>query len=192
MVRSCGTWIFGVAVLVGLLSGAGCDSSQTNGGSGGATSATGGSGSGGSGAAGSAAAVWTSDATKFVVEDKGGGFVPPPPTGSTCGSGVASYTFTVGDGHFAWHVCTSGAVYTFVDGARTLTVDEQASLTSSWKMVTLNSQTHCGGDMSVRTLTISRPGGDTTYLDSFYSCRNMGIYVDGIDQLMQVATALAK
>ena len=137
--------------------------------------------------------VWTNDATKVVVEDQGGGFTGPPPTGSECGRGVGSYTFTVADSQLAWHVCdTTGAIYTFTDGARTLGDTDRTSLIAALKTVTISEKTTCGADKSSRQMVVTRPTGETTYLDSFYACLARGVYVDGIDDAFAVAGTLAQ
>jgi hypothetical protein len=136
--------------------------------------------------------VWTDDATKVVAEDRGGGFTGPPPTGSTCGVGVASYTFTAADNRLAWHVCTTGTVFTYTDGARALNDAERATLVTALRAVTISANTMCGADKSTRVMTVTRPGGDTMYFDSFYSCLHPGASVDGIDEVIGVASMLAK
>lgn len=162
-----------------------------SGGSGGA------GGGGGGGAAGASAVIWTSDATQAVVEDDGGGFVGPPPAGSECGYGVGTYTFTVADDKLAWHYCdnnpaTAGAPFTFIDGSRTLAGSERDMLITALKAVMPPTNTGCGADKSERRLTITGPNGSNVYLDAFYQCQHRGVYVEGIDTVFGVASALAK
>ena len=151
-------------------------------------------GKGGAGAGGSGPAViWSSDATKAVVEDTGGGFVAPPPTGSECGYGVGAYTFTVADDKLVWHVCdTNQTPFKYVDGARVLNAGERMMLVDALESVVIATRTLCGADKSIRLLTVTRPSGPVTYRDSFYSCQGQGIYVDGIDAVFSVAGKLAK
>jgi hypothetical protein len=140
-----------------------------------------------------ASLVWAADATKMVVEDHGGGLIAPAPTGSACPAvGVGTYTLTVADKGLAWHICTSGALYTYVDGMRTLNDADYASLITALKGVALSTSTSCGADKSVETLTVTTPSAETTYLDSFYVCAHQGIYVDGIDGVFFAASTLAK
>lgn len=141
--------------------------------------------------------IWTSDANKAVVEDAGGGFVGPPPTGSTCGYGVGSYTFTPADNQLAWHYCdtsqaTAGTPFQFVDGSRTVNAAERTMLVQSLEAVVLSPRITCGVDKSTRLLTVTRPSGAVTYRDSFYSCQQQGIYVDGIDAVFNTARQLGK
>ena len=137
--------------------------------------------------------VWSSDATKAVVEDTGGGFTGPPPAGSECGSGVGSYTFTVADDRLAWHVCDSTQMpFKYVDASRVLNTGERMMLLDALQAVVVSTRTLCGADKSNRLLTVTRPSGALTYLDSFYACENKGIYVDGIDSAFNVANKLAK
>lgn len=173
--------------------------SGVGGGSGGAVGGAGGGAGGGAsgGAGGASAGIWTSDATQAIVEDDGGGFVGPPPAGSECGYGEAAYTFTVADDKLAWHYCnttpaTSGGPFTFVDGSRILTVDEQNMLVAALKKVVPSTNTSCGADKSQRLLTITRPGDASVYRDDFYACEHLGPYVQGIDSVFSVASNLAK
>ena len=166
-------------------------SAQGGGGSGG----TGGAGGGGS--AGATGGLWTSDSTQAVVEDDGGGFVGPPPSGSECGYGVGSYTFTVADDKLAWHYCdttpaTAGAPFKFIDGSRTLSAAERDMLVTALRAVVPSTNAQCGADKSERRLTISGPSGATVYLDDFYACQHQGVYVKGIDGVFSVAGTLAR
>ena len=149
---------------------------------------------GGGGAGGSAPAiVWSSDATKAVVEDTGGGFVGPPPAGSECGYGVGSYTFTVADDKLVWHFCdTAQTPFKYVDGSRVLNAGERAMLVDALDSVVISTKNLCGADKSTRLLTVTRPSGSVIYRDSFYSCLNQGMYVDGIDSVFSVASSFAK
>jgi len=137
--------------------------------------------------------VWSADATKAVVEDVGGGFVSPPPTGSECGYGVGSYTFTVADNKLVWHVCdTTQTPFKYVDGSRVLNAGERMMLVDALDAVVISTKNLCGADKSTRLLTVTRPAGPVTYRDSFYACEHQGIYVDGIDTVFSVANKLAK
>gem|GEM_PF-5980687 len=179
--------------------GSGGQSGGGTGGPGGAgASPQGGAGGGGAGgSAGASGGIWTSDSTQAVVEDDGGGFVGPPPSGSECGYGVGAYTFTVADDKLAWHVCdttpaTAGAPFTFTDGSRTLSAAERDMLVTALAAVVPSTNTGCGADKSNRLLTITGPGGASVYLDDFYACQHQGVYVKGIDGVFSVASALAK
>jgi hypothetical protein len=159
----------------------------------------GGSGGGAAGAGGRAGAgggtevVWSSDATKAVVEDTGGGFVAPPPAGSECGAGVGAYTFTVADEKLVWHVCdTTQTPFKYVEGARVLNAGERMMLVNALQAVVISTRNLCGADKSIRLLTVTRPSGPVSYRDSFYACEGQGIYVDGIDSVFSVAAKLAK
>jgi hypothetical protein len=137
--------------------------------------------------------VWPDNATKMVAEDHGGGFVGPAPAGSSCPAlRAGTYTLTVADRRLAWHICTFGTVYSYVDGAKTLGDADYASLVAALKAVTLSTSTTCGADKSIETLTVTTPAGDAVYLDSFYVCAHQGTYVDHLDELFFVASNLAK
>ena len=164
---------------------------------GGGSGGLGGGGGGGGGAAGGSAGIWTSDATQAVVEDDGGGFVGPPPAGSECGYGVGTYTFTVADDKLAWHYCdttpaTAGAPFMFIDGSRILTATERDMLVTALQAVVPSTRTNCGADKSDRRLTITGPSGANIYLDDFYACLHLGVYVSGIDTVFSVASTLAR
>jgi len=167
-------------------------------GSGGSPGAGAGGGPGGAGGRGGAggsgpAVVWSPDATKAVIDDTGGGFTAPPPSGSECGAGVASYTFTVAAGGLLWHVCdTTQTPYKLVDGSRVLTAGERMMLVDALQAVVISTRKTCGADKSIRFLTVTRPSGPVIYHDSFYACMDQPPYVDGIDAVFSAAAKLAK
>lgn len=136
--------------------------------------------------------VWPGNATKMVAEDRGGGFTGPAPAGSACAAlRMGTYTLTVADQRLAWHVCTAGSTYSYVDGTRTLDDTEYASLIAALRATTLSTRTTCGADKSMQTLTVTTPSGATVYLDSFYVCSHQGTYIDGIDGVFAAASTLA-
>ena len=140
--------------------------------------------------------VWTSDATKMVAEDLGGGFTGPTPDGSTCRyRDLATFTLTVPDQRLTWRTCQPmppTGLYGFVDGARTLSGNELNMLTTALKTVTVSKSMQCGADKGTLTLTITTTQKETKYLDAFYACDKRGIYVDGIDEVFRVARLLVR
>lgn len=138
--------------------------------------------------------VWPADATKMVAEDHGGGFTGPAPAGSTCPTlRLGTYTLTTADKRLAWHICQvmpAGALYQFVDGARTLTDAELAAMVAALRGISISTRTICGADKENLTLTVTTPTGDSQYLDSFYICLHQGVYVDGIDGIFEVSRSL--
>jgi hypothetical protein len=127
-----------------------------------------------------------------VAQDRGGGFAPNPPAGSTCQFG-GTYTMTVGDRNLAWQLCRSagaGQPYHPVTGQRTLTPTEQATLVAALDKVMIASTPACGADKQVLALKVTTPAGEKEYLDNFYSCLKMGVYVSNIDDVFQVLRQL--
>ena len=160
-------------------------------GGGGQAGSADGNGLGGTGAGGATAVVVAGDVREVIVEDQGGGFTGPAPVGSECERGVLKYTITFGENSLAWHVCTEGDVFTFLDGSRSLKNSELAErLYDALRAVVVSSSTVCGADKSTRLMTVTRATGSVVYLDSFYACQNRGIYVDGIDNVITAAADL--
>lgn len=143
---------------------------------------------------GSSAAIWPADATRLIAENRGGGFIAPPPAGSQCSYGESRFTMTVADRLLIWHVCRQTAAQTplvWVDGQRVLTAEELDSVVKPLQKLTPPKSSGCGADKSVLAMKIATPAGETEYLDSFYQCQKKGIYVDGMDAVFAALGKLA-
>jgi hypothetical protein len=130
--------------------------------------------------------IWSStESTRLVAIDDGGGFVPTPPPGSACKMGQAQYTFSAVAGQLEWKVCkTTVSPYVFVSGIKTLTSAAAQSVKATAAQLKISSATTCGDDKSMRKVQITSSAGVTReYLDSFYACQGAGLYVDNIDAL---------
>ena len=151
-------------------------------------------GCGGSSDPGADNAIWPSNALSMVVKNEVGGFVGPAPQGSACQSGEATYALTAANRTFTWQVCqsTGSAPYTLDSGTRTLDATELDSLVSALKAVTLSKNGSCGADKSVLTLQVTTPASKHDYLDDFYSCQQAGVYVTGIDNVLQLSDTLRR
>lgn len=139
-------------------------------------------------------AVWPSNAVGMTAKNAGGGFIGPAPQGSECQSGQATYTLTVSTRAFTWQTCqaTSSAPYTWSTGQRVLDQAELDALVSTLKAVSISKQDTCGADKSDLTLQVTTPTATHDYLDDFYACNHAGVYVTGIDEVLQECAGLSK
>ena len=139
-------------------------------------------------------AIWPSDAAQMTVSNAGGGFIGPAPQGSECQSGQATYALTVATRAFTWQVCQTAvaAPYTWASGQKVLEQTELDDLVTALKAVTLSMRDTCGADKSTLTLEVMTPSATHDYLDDFYACNHAGVYVTGIDELLQVSAGLSK
>ena len=139
----------------------------------------------------SSAEVWPADATKMIAEDRGGGFGPPRPPGSTCAPG-GTYTMTVADRNLVWALCRAvgAGPYRMVVGERTLTTNEQDTLVAALNKVKIAPRVLCGADKPVLALKVTTPTGEKEFLDDFYSCEKKGLYVEKIDGVFQALQKL--
>ena len=133
-------------------------------------------------------AIWPSNATKAVVQDSGGGFAAPQ---GSCALEPSTFTLTFSDHEFAWQLCNSGSTMVAIS-QRKLTDTEYAAYVELLRKVSVSHSSGCGADKPAYSLKVSTPSGDHEYLDSFYACNKQGVYVDGLDELLQAARALAK
>jgi hypothetical protein len=130
----------------------------------------------------------------MTVRNAGGGFIGPAPQGSECQSGEATYTLSVSTRSFTWQVCQTAvmAPYTWNSGERVLDQAEFDTLVTVLKAVSISTRDTCGADKSTLTLQVTTPTATHDYLDDFYACTHAGVYVTGIDELLQVSAGLAK
>lgn len=128
-----------------------------------------------------APAIWPSDATKLVAKISGG-FMPPPPPGSTCSNG-AQYTLDRASRELSWQTCEFNGSNPrhLVPGSATLTRAQVATIEAALGGLEITTEEICGADKPFEVLTVSTPAGDKRYVDSFYACRGgSDVYVDNI------------
>ena len=126
--------------------------------------------------------IWPDDATK-VVAKMSGGFMPPPPAGSTCSNGQ-EYTFTRATKKLAWKSCdwNNGLARHWTTGQKTLTKTDLTKIDAAMNAASVAGRDMCGADKPYATLTVSTPAGDKKYVDSFYACQGgNNVYIDNID-----------
>jgi hypothetical protein len=130
-------------------------------------------------------AVWPADAKTLVAQTNGGGFTPPPPPGSNCNIGAAKYSLDIATKKLAYSQCKFvdwNTPLTTVSGNKTLTAAQVAKVDAAMDNVAITTETICGADKPLLTITVSSPSqGTKTFKDSFYSCDGNGPYVDNID-----------
>lgn len=129
-------------------------------------------------------APWTDTSTRFVAVDDGGGFEEPPPGGSPCNYGAATYTYSRASRKLDWKVCdTSFTPFQWKQGSRTLSATEAKAVEGKAAALKPYTGNQCGADKAMLTVAITSPQGTTTYTDAFYACMGTPPYVDGIDAL---------
>jgi hypothetical protein len=119
--------------------------------------------------------IYTGDVRKLVVENRGGGFVPPPPIGAACDPQPATYTLTVAGHQLDWQYCeVSGsggaATYTPRTGSRALLDAEWSALQPELVALVVSDRLGCGADKPQYVLTVTTSAGDLEYGDDFYAC----------------------
>lgn len=116
--------------------------------------------------------VWTPAVQVLIAENKGGGFRPAPPPGSTCPPDAARYTLTTATRHLDWKRCVGSQMepYKEISGQRTLTESEYGTLGTALSKLVVVTETICGADKPVYALTVRTAGGVQEYGDSFYAC----------------------
>lgn len=131
--------------------------------------------------------IWPADATQLVAENAGGGFVAPPPAGSTCAVGRAKYTFDVATKKLAWEECSwndQGKPFHMETGSRTLTAAEIKKIDAAMDGVSIAKEKICGADKPMLNVAVTTPAGKKTYTDAFYSCLGGNrTFVNGIDEV---------
>ncbi len=128
-------------------------------------------------------------------KNAGGGFVAPAPPGSTCQTGQAKFALDVSSKMLSWEVCMyrgKSRILDLAKGSRVIADSEYAALKDSLDDVSVVAKGPCGADKPVLKLGVTTPSGTTTYLDSFYSCRGSGPFVNGIDEVLDIFQKLAK
>jgi len=134
-------------------------------------------------------AVWPADAKTLVAQTSGGGFTPPPPPGSNCNIGAAKYSLDIATKKLAYSQCKFvdwNTPLTTVSGNKTLTAAQVAKVDAAMDTVAITTETICGADKPLLTITVSSPSqGTKTFKDSFYSCDGNGPYVDNIDEVFR-------
>jgi hypothetical protein len=129
--------------------------------------------------------IWPASATKLVAVNSGGGFRPPPPAGSDCAIGRATYTLDRNTRHLAWETCESPDNVTPAHtktGSTTITLAELAAVDAAMDDVTMATGEMCGADKPLYQIKVTTPAGEKTYTDSFYKCQGGSrTYVDGIN-----------
>lgn len=136
--------------------------------------------------------IWPADATKLVAKVSGG-FMPPPPPGSTCSNG-AEYTLDRASRKLAWKICDWNGTQPrhYVTGNVTLTKAKLATVEAALNGLEITGHDICGADKPFETFTVSTPAGDKRYTDSFYSCRGgSDTYVDDIGSVFNALRTAA-
>jgi hypothetical protein len=132
--------------------------------------------------------IFTADVRKLVLENRGGGFVRPPPAGAACDPQPASYALTVAGHRLDWQFCEvtgtgSTATYTPRTGSRALDSAEWSALQPKLAALVVSDRMMCGADKSRLAAIVTTSAGDLEYGDDFYACQDPS-------QLYLVSTAL--
>jgi hypothetical protein len=144
--------------------------------------------------------IYNSDVRKLVVENRGGGFAPPPPAGAACDPQPASYTLTVAGHRLDWQYCEmtgggSTATYTPRTGSRTLQDAEWSALEPRLAALIVSDRLTCGADKAELALVVTTPAGDLEYGDDFYACQDRSrpyILSDALGNALGALGALAR
>jgi hypothetical protein len=140
--------------------------------------------------------VWPADKKELIAENKGGGFVAPPPPGSTCGVGVEKFTFDVATSTLSWEVCKwvdSTTPMHMVTGSKVLTAAQLKKVDAAMNAVKVTHGDNCGADKPLLDISVATAThAAKTYTDNFYECRGGGAtYVDNIDGVFSTLSALS-
>lgn len=144
--------------------------------------------------------VYTSDVRKLVVENRGGGFAPAPPSGAACDPQPATYTLTVAGHQLDWQYCEmtgsgSTATYTPRTGSRTLQDAEWSALQPELAALVVSDRQTCGADKPTLALIVTTSAGDLEYGDDFYACQDRSrpyIVSTALDTALAALGALAR
>jgi hypothetical protein len=144
--------------------------------------------------------IYNSDVRKLVVENRGGGFLPPPPAGAACDPQPASYTLTIAGHRLDWQYCTvtgSGSTATYAPhtGSRALQDAEWSALEPKLAALIVSDSLTCGADKAQFALVVTTPAGDLEYGDDFYACQDRSrpyILSDALGNALGALGALAR
>jgi hypothetical protein len=125
--------------------------------------------------------LWPSNATKLEARVSGG-FMPPPPAGSTCQLSQQKFSLDIPTKTLSWEVCerTAAGPYAMTKGALEIAAADYTAVDAAMDALKVTTETICGADKPYMVLEVTSPAGTKTLLDSFYSCQGNGTYVDGI------------
>jgi hypothetical protein len=138
-------------------------------------------------------AIWPATATKLVAQGSGG-FMAPPPAGSTC-EYSQKYSLERATGVLSWEECEGpgGKPLHMNTGSKTLTPAEVEAVNQAMNQVTVAADPQCGADKPYLQLKVTSPAGEKTYVDSFYQCNGGTVtYIDGIDGVFGALRDAAK
>ena len=127
------------------------------------------------------AGIWPATATKLVASVSGG-FIAPPPAGSTCSNG-AEYTLVAATKKLSWKICEFDGANPrhYKTGTITLSATKLAAVASVLNGLQVATQHNCGADKPFESFVVTTPAGDKHYTDSFYACNGgSDVYVDDI------------
>jgi len=144
--------------------------------------------------------IYNSDVRKLVVANRGGGFLPPPPTNAACDPQQASYTLTIAGRQLDWQYCEmtgSGgtATYTPRTGSRALQAAEWSALQPKLAALVVSGRLDCGADKPTYVLIVTTSAGDLEYGDDFYACTDTSrLYIvsDALGGALGALGALAR
>lgn len=118
-------------------------------------------------------AVVSSATRTVVVENKGGGFIPAPPMGSTCLPGARKFTVTFATGTVDSSVCIGSSTMPYMPKTATTTLTpaqlaEARTVLEAIKVVARTMQ--CAADAPLLTVTVNNGGGTQDYIDDLDQC----------------------
>lgn len=118
-------------------------------------------------------AVVTSATRTVVVENKGGGFIPAPPMGSTCLPGARKFTVTFATSTVDSSVCVGSGTMPYMPKTATTTLNaaqlaEARTVLDGLKVVARSTQ--CAADASILAVNVTNGGGTKDYIDDLNQC----------------------
>jgi hypothetical protein len=144
--------------------------------------------------------IYNSDVRKLVVENRGGGFLPPPPAGTACDPQPASYALTIAGHRLDWQYCEiagSGPTATYAPhtGSRALEDAEWSALQPRLAALIVSDSSTCGADKAQFAAIVTTSAGDLEYGDDFYACQDRSrpyILSDALGNALGALGALAR
>jgi len=144
--------------------------------------------------------IYTQSVQKLVLENRGGGFVPPVPPTAACDPQISKYTLVVAGRELAWQYCDfhgtgDSATYEPKSGSRTLTDSEWTGLQPTLSALVVDEGKTCGADKPTLALIVTTGAGDLEYGDGFYGCQTHDkplITSDGLSGAEQAFYDLAR